>query len=130
MATVLVVDDETDLADTCARSLKRAGFECQVAYSVRDALSMFDQNRPSLVLSDITLPDGDGFDIARHARQKSPDTPIILMTAYHSADAPEEARRAGANRYLRKPFSIAEMISIVRELVDHEGPSGSAPKTR
>lgn len=81
---------------------------------------MFDQNRPNLVLSDITLPNGDGFEIARHVRQKSPDTPIILMTAYHSAGAPEEARRAGANKYLRKPFSIAEMVSSVKDLIDHK----------
>ena len=118
MHTILVIDDEADLANTCARFLKGAGFECEVAYSIEEGLTKFDAKHPSLVLSDITLPNSDGFEIARYVRTKSPGTPVILMTGYHSASSPEQARRSGAADYLRKPFSNAQLLTAVRSLLD------------
>ncbi len=115
--TVLIVDDEADLADTYARLLKAAGFECLVAYGIHDALSLFDSKHPALVVSDVTLPVGDGFEIARYVREKSPSTPVILMTAYHSLNAETQAQRAGADRYLRKPFPNAQLVSTVKSLM-------------
>ncbi len=119
--TVLIVDDESDLADTYARLLKSEGFECLVAYGIEDALSLFDSRHPALVVSDITLPVGDGFEIARHVRKKSPGTPVVLMTAYHSANAETQAGRAGADRYLRKPFPNAQLVSTVKSLIASQG---------
>ena len=116
--TVLIVDDETQVADTCARVLKRSGFDCLVAYDSPAALALFDSQQPALVLSDINLPTGDGFEIARYVRQKSPGTPVILMTTHHNSNVPVQATRAGAARYLRKPFSNAELTSTVRSLLD------------
>lgn len=116
--TVLIVDDETEVADTCARVLKRAGFDCLVAYDSSAALALFDSRQPALVLSDINLPTADGFEIARHVRRKSPGTPVILMTTHHNSSVPGHATRAGATRYLRKPFSNAELTSTVRSLLD------------
>ena len=115
--TILIVDDEADLADSCARLLRRAGLNCVIAHNVKDALSLFDSEHPALVLSDITLPVGDGFEISRYVQQKSPGTPVILMTAYHSQNAEEEAARAGAARYLRKPFSNADLVAAVKSLL-------------
>ena len=120
MQTILVVDDEADLANTCARFLKGAGFECVVAYTIEDALTKFDATRPSLVLSDITLPNGDGFEIARYVRAKSPSTPVILMTGYLSANSAEQARRSGASDYLGKPFSNSQLLAVVRSLLDQK----------
>jgi DNA-binding response OmpR family regulator len=116
--TILIVDDETDLADTCARLLKREGYECLVAYGMEDAIALFDARHPKLVLSDITLPTGDGFEIARHVRQHAPGTPVILMTAYHSGNSADEARLAGAAGYLRKPFANAELVATVKSFTD------------
>ncbi len=116
--TVLIIDDETEVADTCARVLKRAGFDCLVAYDSPSALALFDSRQPALVLSDINLPTSDGFEIARYVRRKSPATPIILMTTHHNSNLPGQAARAGAARYLRKPFSNAELTSTIRSLLD------------
>ena len=113
----MVVDDDVDLAAACARVLKRVGFECLTAYDSPEALTLFDSHRPALVLSDINLPTSDGFEIARQVRRKSPETPVILMTTYHSANAAEEASRAGAGGYLRKPFANAEMVAMVKSLL-------------
>jgi DNA-binding response OmpR family regulator len=115
---ILIVDDETEVADTCARVLKRSGFDCLVAYDSPSALALFDSRQPALVLSDINLPTGDGFEIARYVSRKSPATPVILMTAHHHKRVTGQIARAGAARYLRKPFSNAELISAVRFLLD------------
>ena len=115
--TVLIVDDETEVADTCARVLKAAGFDCLVAYDSPAALSLFDSRAPALVLSDINLPSGDGFQIARYVRQKSPDVPVVLMTGRHTINSPQQAAQNGAARYLRKPFSNAELTATIKSLL-------------
>jgi DNA-binding response OmpR family regulator len=115
--TILIVDDEADVADTCARVLTRAGFDCLVAYDSAAALVLFDSRIPALILSDINLPDGDGFEIARYVRRRSPATPVILVTTFHDLYLPEQATRAGATYYLRKPFSNLELISMVKSLL-------------
>jgi DNA-binding response OmpR family regulator len=116
--TILIVDDETEVADTCARVLRRAGFGCLVAYDSPVALSLFDSDHPALVLSDINLPTSDGYEIARYVRRKSPGTPVILMTTHHNSKVPEQAARAGAAHYLRKPFSNAELTSSIKSLLN------------
>jgi len=117
---ILIVDDEAEVADTCARVLKRSGFDCLVAYDSPAALALFDSRQPALVLCDINLPTGDGFEIARYVRRKSPGTPVILMTTHHNSNLPGQAARAGAARYLRKPFSNAELTSTIKSLLDSD----------
>jgi len=125
--TLLIVDDEADVADTCARVLKRAGYDCVVAYDSPAAVALFESRQPALVLSDINLPNGNGFEIARYVRGKSPATPVILMTAYHDSSVPDQAARAGVARYLRKPFSNVALLSTIKFLLgadpDNSGPS-------
>jgi DNA-binding response OmpR family regulator len=116
--TLLIVDDETEVADTCARVLKRAGFDCVVAYDLQTAFELFDETQPALVLSDINLTNGDGYQIARYVRRRSPVTPVILMTAHHKNQVPDQAARAGASSYLRKPFSNAELTTAVKTLLE------------
>jgi len=115
--TVLVVDDEAEIAETCARVLKASRYNCLLAYDAPQALSLFDLQQPALVLSDITLAIGDGFEIARYVRGKSPGTPVVLMTGYHRADSALKASQAGAAAYLRKPFSNAELLSTINSLL-------------
>jgi DNA-binding response OmpR family regulator len=116
--TVLIVDDDAEVAATCARVLTRAGFDCLVAYDSPAALALFDSRYPALVLSDINLPTGDGFEIMRYVHRKSPATPVILMTTHHNPSLPRQAARAGAASYLRKPFSNAELISNINSLLN------------
>ena len=117
-STILIVDDEAEVADTCARVLTRAGFDCLVAYDSPAALALVDSRQPALVLSDINLPTSDGFEIARYVRRKPPGTPVILMTTNHDSNVPGQAARAGASHYLRKPFSNAELISTIKLLLN------------
>ena len=121
--TILIVDDETDLADTCARLLRSVGFACLVAYNRDNALALFDSEHPTLVLSDITFPTGDGFEVARYVRQKSSETPVILMTAYEAPNTAQKASQAGATVFLRKPFSNSELISTVKRVIGSRSPA-------
>jgi CheY-like chemotaxis protein len=119
--TILIVDDETEMADTCARVLRGYGFVCLVAYDSAKAFALIDSERPALVVSDITLPISDGFEIARHARQKSPEIPVVLMTAYHTPDIARDAQAAGAAAYLRKPFPNTDLVATVKSLLGGDG---------
>ena len=119
--TILIVDDETEMADTCARVLRALGFNCLVAYDSAKAFALIDSERPALVVSDITLPASDGFEIARYVHRRSPDIPVILMTGYHTPDIARNAHAAGAAAYLRKPFPNAELISTVKTLLGGDG---------
>jgi DNA-binding response OmpR family regulator len=117
LQTLPIVDDEPELAETCARVLGRAGFKCIIANDVPAAISSFDSDHPALVLSDINLPTSDGFEIAKYVRQNSPATPVVLMTAHHATNTAEHATRAGAAGYLRKPFSNSELVSTINSLL-------------
>lgn len=80
-------------------------------------MAAFDSSKPSLVLSDINLGVGDGFEVARHVRDNSQGTPVVLMTTHHSETASEQAAREGASAYLRKPFSNSELVAMVKSLL-------------
>jgi DNA-binding response OmpR family regulator len=86
------------------------------------AISLFDSEHPDLVLSDITLPASNGFEIARHVHHKSPATPVVLMTAFHTAHIASEGRAAGAVAHIRKPFANKELIAVIKSLLlNHDG---------
>ena len=73
-----------------------AGHNCAVAIDIQRAIDSVFQYGPELVITDSQLPDGDGFDVMRHGRAASPQTPLILMTGYHMPGTEEAARSAGA----------------------------------
>jgi DNA-binding NtrC family response regulator len=119
--TIIVIDDETEMADTCARILNGLGFKCLVAYDSARAFALIDSEQPALVISDINLSAGDGLEIARYVHRKSADIPVVLMTAYHTPDLARSAHAAGAAAYLHKPFPNAELISTVKKLLGRDG---------
>ncbi|MBF6558641.1 MAG: response regulator [Candidatus Binataceae bacterium] len=114
---ILIVDDEPDLAESCARLLGLKGHECFRAHGQLEAMTMIDQLVPDLVVTDLYLSDGDGLAVARHARRRIRPLPVILMTAYHSPDAVAAAAEVGAVDYLLKPFSMAELDRAVNAAI-------------
>ncbi len=110
---ILIVDDETLLAETLARFLAQLGHDCLSAPDVRQAIDLITQHYPHRVVTDLRLPDGDGFDVIRHVRTALPETRAILMTSYHSPGMERAAQQAGAAAYLRKPFALADFRNAV-----------------
>ena|SRR5690242_20476796 len=127
--TILLVEDETSITEPLAEALRSEGFETQVAGTVAEALELA-RTEPDLVLLDVMLPDGSGFDVCRELRRSS-RVPIIMLTARG-----EEADRVvglelGADDYVVKPFSAREVVARIRAVLrrvdepapgEHDGP--------
>jgi len=112
---VLVVDDEIDLVDTCARLIEQLGYRCLKAFDGPEAVALMDAERPDVIVTDLNLPHGDGLEILHRAQETSPEIPVIMMTGYHTADVAQAASDAGAVAYLRKPFLTRELTQAIHE---------------
>jgi len=110
---VLIVDDEPDLATTCARLLRRRGYVPRIALTGLEAMEFIEKEPPDLILTDLRLPAVDGLAILRHARRTAQKIPVILITAYFSQASRREALEEGAAAYLSKPFSAAELDAAI-----------------
>jgi DNA-binding response OmpR family regulator len=126
--TILLVEDETSITEPLTEALRSEGFETRVAGTVAEALELA-RTAPDLVLLDVMLPDGSGFDVCRELRQTS-RVPIIMLTARG-----EEADRVvglelGADDYVVKPFSAREVVARIRAVlrrVDAPEPDDDGP---
>ncbi|MDP2371046.1 Hpt domain-containing protein [Rhodoferax sp.] len=114
---VLVVDDSITVRRVTQRLLKREGFRVAMAADGLQALERLQEEKPSVVLSDIEMPRMDGFDLARNIRgdAKLRDLPIIMITSRIAEKHREHARELGVNHYLGKPYSEDELIGLVRQ---------------
>jgi DNA-binding response OmpR family regulator len=111
MASVLVVDDDIDVADTIHRSLINKGHSVKVVYNGIEALEAVKQNSPDLIVLDVIMPFMDGIEVCRRLRQDPQTThiPIIFLTAMDRLDDKLEGFDAGADDYVTKPFDIQEL---------------------
>ncbi|MBM7634494.1 response regulator YycF [Geomicrobium sediminis] len=110
---ILVVDDEKPIADILEFSLKKEGFEVEVAYDGDEALQKVHDFQPELILLDIMLPNRDGMEVCREVR-KDYDMPIIMLTAKDSEIDKVLGLELGADDYVTKPFSTRELLARVK----------------
>jgi DNA-binding NtrC family response regulator len=115
---VLVVEDESTLCANMARALGRAGFTVTAVESGKAALDELDEHAFDVVVTDLRLPDIDGFAVLDRARASSPGAAVLLMTAYASVDSAVEAMRRGAHDYVLKPLSLAELVRKVQRIAE------------
>ena len=113
---ILVVEDERAISEPLAKLLAREGFAATVAGTVADALAEFAAGAPDLILLDLNLPDGDGRDVAREIRRSS-GVPIIMLTARGTETDRIVGLEIGADDYVVKPFSSAEVIARIRAVL-------------
>ena len=114
-ARILFVEDEPTIAEPFGRALARAGFDVVGARSVSEARERCSLRTPDLVLLDLTLPDGDGRDLCRELRAS--DVPIIMLTARGTELDRVVGLELGADDYVVKPFSGAEVIARIRAVL-------------
>ena len=123
--TILMVEDETSITEPLAEALDREGFATRVAGTVADAISAADEEMPDLVLLDVMLPDGSGYDVARSLRERS-NVPIIMLTARGEETDRIVGLELGADDYIVKPFSAREVAARIRAVLRRAGDGPAA----
>ncbi len=122
---VLIVDDEPGIVDFVELGLSHEGLTVKAARSAREGLEALQRVRPQLVILDVGLPDGDGFDLLRRIRSSS-DVPVIMLTARGDLDDRVRGLDLGADDYIPKPFHFAELLARVRAQLRRQGLAAEA----
>jgi two-component system, OmpR family, response regulator RegX3 len=120
--TILMVEDETSITEPLAEALDREGFDTRVAGTVADALSAAEDEMPDLVLLDVMLPDGSGYDVARTLRERSK---VPMLTARGEETDRIVGLELGADDYIVKPFSAREVAARIRAVLRRAGDGGA-----
>lgn len=117
-ATILVVDDEANVASTIRAILQLDGYDVVAATSGAEALRILGSREFDVVLTDLRLGDVDGIDIVREVQRSSPETAAVMLTGYASLESAVAALRAGAYDYLMKPSDVEELRATVARAVE------------
>ncbi len=124
---ILVVDDERQITRALRASLQSHGFEVSIAVDGLEALEMFGQVRPDLLITDLSMPNMDGVELTKAVRKFS-DLPIIVLSVREQDAHKVLALDSGADDYVTKPFSITELLARVRAHLRRRGePADSEP---
>ena len=129
-ARLLVVEDEQTILELLSGSLRFAGFEVMTAASGAEALRAVAASRPDLVLLDIMMPDGDGFEVLGRIRSSGPDVPVIFLTARDGVRERVAGLALGGDDYITKPFSLDELLERIRAVLRRTGRPAAASRLR
>ena len=116
----LIIDDEKLLADSTAEYFNLFGVKTAAAYSVSECRQFFQENAAQLLLLDINLGDGSGFELCRGLRQKT-DVPILFISARTSDDDQIIALNIGGDDYIQKPYSLSVLLAKVKVVLKRYG---------
>jgi two-component system, OmpR family, response regulator len=119
---LLVVDDEKTILELLSGSLRLAGFEVTTAASGTEAVRAASSRRPDLVLLDVMMPDGDGFEALRRMRSAGIEVPVIFLTARDEEPDRVNGFDLGADDYVTKPFSLNELLGRIRAVLRRSRP--------
>lgn len=124
MSYVLIVDDDTTMAQALADMVGLFDWKTQIAHGPRNALQVIQANPPALILLDLNMPGVDGLEVCRYIKRDpvAGKTPVIMVTAEDSPTMQEKARTAGASDYLVKPVDVDRLEVILDKLVKPKGP--------
>ena len=129
-ARLLVVDDEATILELLSGSLRLAGFEVMTATSGAEAVRAAASGRPDLVLLDVMMPDGDGFDALRRMRSGGAEVPVIFLTARDEVPDRVAGFAVGADDYVTKPFSLDELLGRIRAVLKRTRPDAPGSRLR
>jgi two-component system response regulator AtoC len=116
---VMVVDDDAETLALLHEIVAKEGYEVETAEDAETALRRLGEWQPELIITDIHMPGMDGLDLLAAVREKEPDIPVVLLTAYGSLKTAVDAIKAGAFDYLSKPFVVEDIRLVVRRALEH-----------
>ncbi|MGQ9778071.1 MAG: sigma-54-dependent transcriptional regulator [Thermodesulfobacteriota bacterium] len=114
---IMIIEDEPLMRITIQDSLEAEGYDVNIAETGQKGLSIFRKNMSDILITDLKLPDTDGLQILNEVKQMNPETQVIMITAYGSIDSAVTAMKEGASDYLTKPFSMDELLLIIKRLI-------------
>jgi DNA-binding NtrC family response regulator len=117
--TVLVVEDQDSARESLAELLRGEGYEVHEAVDGKIGIDLIDKLDLDVILTDLMMPGADGIEVLKHAREVSPQSVIILMTAHASVETAVEAIRLGAQDYMLKPLIFEDVVRKMRHLMTH-----------
>ena len=117
--TILIIDDEPEMVDGCRRILSRAGYRCIGTTDPREAVALVRSEHPSVVLTDLKMPDVDGMQVLHCVREIDPDVAIIVFTAFATIPSAVAAVKRGAFDFIAKPFSMDQLKLAVERALEH-----------
>ena len=118
MEKILVVDDEQSLRDVLSIMLKRAGYAVTSAMDGEEAIELLNREIFDLVITDLRMPKINGMEVLKAVKSVSPETVVLIITAFATADSAVEAMKQGAYDYLTKPFQVDEVQLIIRNALE------------
>lgn len=113
---ILLVEDEVSLAMIVKDALEEEGYEVVIARDGLEGLEQYFREHPALIIADVMMPEVDGFEMVRRIRRMDKEVPVLFLSARSSVDDIVFGFGLGANDYLRKPFSLRELIARVKAL--------------
>ena len=118
---ILIIDDDTSLRRVLEYNLQEAGYQVSAAASGEEGLRLFGEDTPSLVITDMKMPGMDGMQVLKNIKERSPETLVIMITAFGTVDIAVEAMKAGAYDYITKPFNRDELRLTVAKALQLTG---------
>jgi DNA-binding NtrC family response regulator len=117
---ILVVDDETDICKALDFLLRREGYEVSIANSGEEAITKIKDSSFDVVITDLKMPKMDGMELLEKTKEISPNTAVIMMTAFSSIESAVEAMKKGASDYIVKPFLNEEIKLTVKKIIEQQ----------
>ncbi|OGW36912.1 MAG: hypothetical protein A2Y97_05275 [Nitrospirae bacterium RBG_13_39_12] len=114
--SVIIVDDDKRLLEIFKTALSLEGYECETASSAESALELIKNTSFDIMLTDIRMPGIEGFELTSKAKNIRPDLSVIIMTAYAEEFSYDNALEAGASDFIKKPFTLNELIARIQHV--------------
>jgi len=129
-ARLLVVEDEPNILELLAASLRYAGYDVVTAAAGADAVQAAQRHRPDLIVLDVMLPDMDGFEVLHRLRGGGTRTPVVFLTARDSTEDKIRGLTLGGDDYVTKPFSLEEVIARIEAVLRRTRGGATEPPPR
>src|SRR5262250_3660506 len=126
MKPVWIVDDDRSIRWVLEKALAREGIAYRTFASASEMLQALQQSRPQVLVSDIRMPGESGLQLLSNVKQRYPEVPVIIMTAYSDLDSAVAAFQGGAFEYLPKPFDVDHAIELIRRALKESPPAVAA----